>query len=259
MLMINTDKELKLLQKRLIEQSNAAYNKGICLFTDFLNLYEQNVFLSLKSDLYPIRYFSFGGFEDAERKMLCFCGDDSVYDIADIEFPISCLSITPVNKKFSDTLNHRDFLGAILGLGIDRCKVGDILVKDNEAFVFVHNQISNYLLEQLYQVKHTSVTSSLIELTNFEYKPALKEITGTVSSIRLDSIIAVALGKPRSSLKGLIEGGKVFVGGRQVLSGSHILKENDIVSVRGFGRFIYCGSLHQTKKGRYSIKVQLFI
>jgi RNA-binding protein YlmH len=257
--MISADKDEKLLRKRLMDQANTAYNKGICVFSDFLNLYEQNVYLSLKKELPAIKYFTYGGFDDAERKILCFCGDDTIDDIADIEFPISCLKVTPVNKKFSTPLGHRDFLGTILSLGLDRSRVGDILVKDNEGYVFVHNQISSYLTEQLIQIKHTNVSTSLIEHNNFDYKPALKEITGTVSSVRLDSILAVAFNSSRSSLAGLIEGGKVFVGGRLILSSSYTLKENDIVSVRGLGRFIFCGTSYQTKKGRYSIKVLLYI
>jgi len=256
--MINTEKDEKLLQKRLIEQARIAYNKGICVFSDFLNLNEQNIFLGIKKELPAIKHFSFGGFDDAERKMICFCGDDSINDISDIEFPISCLKISPINQKFSDPLSHRDFLGSILGLGIDRSKVGDILVKDNEGYVFVHKNISNYLAEQLLQVKHTSVSCSLEDPANIDYKPEFKEITGTVSSVRLDSVMALALGKSRSSLKGLIEGGKVFVDGRLTLSGSYVLKENEIVSVRGFGRFIYCGTSYQTKKGRYSIRILLY-
>lgn len=255
---MNTDKEEKLLQKRLIEQAQAAYNKGICVFSDFLNLYEQNLFVSLKNELPAVKHFAYGGFDDAERKMICFCGDDSISDIAEIEFPINCLKISPVNPKFSAPLGHRDFLGSILSLGIDRSKIGDILVKDNEAYAFVHRQISAYLTEQLRQIKHTSVYCSQIELESFDYKPEFKEISGTVSSVRLDSILALAMGKSRSSLKGLIEGGKVFVGGRLIQSGSYELKENDIVSVRGFGRFIYCGTSYQTKKGRLSVKILLY-
>lgn len=260
--MINTDKEEKLLKKRMIEQSNIAFNRGFCLFSDFLNLYEQNLFLSLKNELSPIKYFSFGGFEDAERKMICFCGDDKITTPDDVKYPIDCLKISPLSKKFCSPLSHRDFLGSILGLGIDRSRVGDILIRDNEGltegFAFVHRQISNYLIDNLRQIKHTSVYCDPVEPGSFDYKPEYKESTGTVSSIRLDSILALALGKSRSSLKGLIESGKVFVGGRLIQSGSYTLNENDIVSVRGYGRFIYCGTSYQTKKGRYSVKILVY-
>lgn len=257
--MISSDKDEILLKKRMTEQANAAFNKGLYLFSDFLNLYEQNIFAGLKKELPAIKYFLYGGFEDAERKMICYCGMDGKNDLDDISFPISCIRVSPISKKFSTALSHRDFLGSILSLGIDRSKIGDILVKDNEAYVFVQSIIADYLIDQLTQIKHTNVTSELIEQDAFDYKPSFKEITATVSSVRLDSILAVAMGSSRSSLKGVIEGGKVFVGGRLVQSGSYTLKDNEIVSVRGFGKFIYCGTAYQTKKGRYSVKILLYI
>lgn len=257
--MMNLDKEEQILRKHLLDQANAAYNRGICMFSDFLNLNEQNIFLSLKQDLPRIKYFTYGGFSDAERKILCFCGDDSKENIEEIDFPIRCIKIVPVNAKFSDTLNHRDFLGAVLNLGLDRGKIGDILINDNEGFLFTHDQITDFITEQLVKIKHTMVVCEQINQEFFDYQPKLKEIVGTVSSIRLDSILSVAFGSSRSSLTGLIEGGKVYVGGKLVLQNSYTLKDNDVVSVRGLGKFIFSGTSYQTKKGRYSVKILLYI
>lgn len=229
------------------------------MFSDFLNLNEQNIFISLKNELPKIKYFTYGGFEDAERKILCFCGNLSVTDETEIDFPISCIKVEPLNQKFSDSLNHRDFLGAVLNLGLDRGKIGDILILDNEGYLFTMTPISGFITDQLVKVKHTMVSAQVIERQNLQYKPKFKEINGTVASVRLDSILSVAFNSSRSSLIGLIEGGKVFVGGKSVLSNSYTLKENDIVSVRGLGKFIFAGTSYQTKKGRYSVKVLLYI
>lgn len=256
--MINTDKEEQLFRKRLLDQANMAYGRGICLYSDFLNLNEQSIFFSLKNKLPMMKYFTYGGFADAERKILCFCGDDSITEEAELDYPIACIKVMPLNQKFSDTLNHRDFLGAVLNLGLERGKIGDILINENEGYIFAHQGISDYIADQLIKVKHTMVRASIIEEQEFKYTPSFKEVTGTVSSVRLDSILAVAFHSSRSSLSGLIEGGKVYVGGRLVLSNSYNLKENDIVSVRGLGKFIYAGTSHQTKKGRYSVKVYLY-
>lgn len=238
--------------------ANTAYSRGICLYSDFLNLNEQNLFLSLKHELPRIEYFTYGGFNDAERKILCFCGNDSVTKQENIDFPISCIKVVPLNQKFSDSFNHRDFLGAVLNLGIDRSKVGDILIHENEGFLFAGSGISEFIVDQLTRVKHTMVSSTIIEPQDFDYKPKFQEIVGTVSSVRLDSILSVAFHSSRSSLTGLIEGGKVLVGGKVILSNSYFLKENDVVSVRGLGKFIYTGTSYQTKKGRYSVKLLLY-
>ena len=86
-----------------------------------------------------------------------------------------------------------------------------------------------------------------------------KEIQGTVASVRLDAMIALAFSSSRSSMLGLIEGGKVFVNGKMVVSNGHPLKEGDIISVRGYGKFQYEGMGHTTKKGRCSVTVSRYI
>jgi RNA-binding protein YlmH len=252
------DKEEHILRKRLTESANTADQRGICLFSDFLNLNEQNIFLSLKNDLPGIKYFAFGGFPDAERKMLCFCGDERILEQEEVTFPIFCIKIVPQSPKFSDSLNHRDYLGAVLNLGIDRSKVGDILIDDNTGYLFCTEGISSFLTDQLIKIKHTNVSAAVIQKDDFSYRPKYKEVAGTVSSVRLDSILSVAFSSSRSSLTGLIEGGKVFVNSKEVLSNSYQLKENDIVSVRGLGKFKFAGTSYQTKKGRYSVKILLY-
>jgi RNA-binding protein YlmH len=252
------EKEDKFLERRLLDLAGAAYHRGSNIYSDFLNLNEQNIFYSLKNELPMIKYFTYGGYKDAERRILCFCGDTVTADEKDINYPISCIKVKPCNQKFSDSLNHRDFLGAAINLGLDRGKLGDILILENEGYLFAHNSISEFIIEQLTSVKHTRVQCSVIDRKDFDYKPKLKEINSTVSSIRLDSILAAAYHSSRSSLTGLIEGGKVYINGKLVLSNSYSLKENDIISVRGLGKFIYAGTSYQTKKGRLSVKLLLY-
>ena len=255
---MNLDKDEQLLRRRLLDLANTAYHRGIYIFSDFLNRNEQNIFLSLKNELPRIKYFTYGGFQDAERKILCFCGNEQISSLEEIEFPIACIKVVPLNKRFSDCLNHRDFLGAVLNLGLDRSKVGDILIDANEGYLFTHTTISPFIQEQLVKVKHTMVSTIQIEQQDFRYEPKYTEVVGTVSSVRLDSILAVAFHTSRSSLSGLIEGGKVFVNSKEILSNSYLLRENDIVSVRGLGKFLYVGTSYQTKKGRLSVKILLY-
>lgn len=251
-------KEEQLLVSRFRDLAHMADSRGIVLFSDFLNLHEQNLFYQIKNELPDVKYLSYGGYGDAERKILCFCGDFSVDNENGIEFPIACLHITPKNPKFSDKLTHRDILGAVLNLGIERCKTGDIIVDNNEAYIFCCSSICDFIISQLERVKHTMVGVSIIDIRDFKYEPKLRPVTGTVSSVRLDSVLSVAFNGSRSSLSGLIAGGKVFVNGKNVLSNSYNLKENDIVSVRGYGRFIFAGTMNQTKKGRYLVKVLVY-
>ena len=245
---MNNDKEEQLLKKRFFELSKIADLKGICTYTDFLNLNEISIFKSINKELPNVNYQLYGGYEDAERNVICFYGDESVKAFSSY---ITCIRIKPLNKKFSDDLTHRDFLGAIMNLRLERSKIGDILVKEKEAYVFCLSSISSFIIDNLNKIKHTSIQCERMNEEAPEIRPTFKEIRGTISSPRLDSIIALAFGSSRSSMLNLISSGNVFVDGRLVESNSYVLKKGDIVSVRGHGKFIYKELQNQTKKGRY--------
>lgn len=249
-------KEELMLQKRLIELSKIAYQRGIVTFSDFLNLNELNILHTIPKDELHSGYVTFGGYDYSERQMVAFLPDALCYDY---DYPISVLKISPLQKKFSDKLSHRDYLGAVLNLGIERCKIGDILVEEEYAILFVHKSLENYLLDELRKIKHTSVTASIEDMQEFYYQPTTKEIKGTVSSLRLDSLLALAFSSSRSKLVSFIEGGKVFVNGKLITSNGYQIKEEDIVSVRGLGRFRYIETVSQTKKGRYYITLELYV
>ncbi len=249
-------KDEEILSKRFKELSNASLKKMIITNTDFLNLNELNIFEYTKSELSNSNYEIVGGYETCERKMIRFFPE---YDLIDKGPPIVCLKISPSNMKFSDELNHRDFLGAILNLGIERSKIGDILIEENVGYVFCHSNISEYIINNLEKVKHTNIKLSKINDFDVNYTPKFKLITGTVSSIRLDSVIALAFQTSRSKVTGLIEGGKVFVNSKLTINNSYFLKEKDIISVRGHGKFTYESTMKQTKKGRYYISLHKFI
>lgn len=253
---MNNDKEEQLIRKRLLELARTADNKGICTYTDFLTLNEISIFYSLKPELPNMNYDLFGGYESAERKVCCFYGDDSVKAFSNY---ITCIRILPLNKKFSDDLTHRDFLGAIMNLGIERSKIGDILVKEKEGYVFCEQMISTFILDNLDKVKHTSIRCETAKEETLDIKPNFEEVKGTVSSARLDSIIALAFHSSRNSILGVINSGKVYVDGRLIESNSYVLKENQTVSVRGFGKFIYKGLQNQNKKGRYYVTLLKYV
>ena len=249
-------KEQAILQKRFIELSKIAYQREIVTYSDFLNLNELNILHTMPRQDFHTGYETFGGYEFSERQMVAFLPDALCYEK---NYPISVLKIEPLQKKFSEKLSHRDYLGSILNLGIERCKLGDILVEEDYALVFVHNSMEQFLMEELTRIRHTSVMVSVEELQDVSYKPTVKEISGTVSSLRLDSLLALAFSSSRSKLVAYIEAGKVFVNGKLITSNGYQMKENDIVSVRGLGRFQYIKTLSQTKKGRYYVTIHLYI
>ncbi len=249
-------KEEQLLQKRLIELSRIAYQRGIITYSDFLNLNELNILhITPKQDL-DTCYETFGGYDLSERQMVAFLPDALCYEK---NYPICALKIEPLQKKFSEPLSHRDYLGSILNLGIERSKLGDILVKDGYAILFAHKTLKDFLSDELTRIRHTSVVVTEINFEEISYQAETKEIKGTVSSLRLDSLLALAFGSSRSKLVAYIEGGKVFVNGKLITSNGYQIKEDDIVSVRGLGRFQYKKTISQTKKGRFYVTIHLYI
>lgn len=245
-----------LLEKRCIELSRLAYERDIITFTDFFNLNELNILENIDKKLLYSKYQSYGGYDSAQRQMIKFIPDAVSYNEP---MPFSLLKIKQKSSKFSQELGHRDFLGSILGLGIERAKVGDILIEDDVAFIFVHNKIINYIIENLIQVKNTYVSVTECDEIAINYEPKFKLIQGTVSSIRLDTVMALVYKDSRSSLVRFIENGKVFINSKLITSNGYKLKDGDFISIRGLGKLQYCGIISTTKKGKYYIEVKQYI
>lgn len=234
--------------KRVLDLANMAYRKNIPTNTDFLTLYEQDLFLSSKQNVPPVDYKLNGGTAFSERKMICFLPDKELYSTF---LPIDIIEIFPVQIKFSDELSHRDYLGALMNLGIERSVLGDILIReDKRAYLFCKQNMTEYIIQNLSFVKHTNMTCRRFCGEIEELKPRMEQVKGSVASVRLDSILSVAFQGSRSSLSGLIESKKVFVNSRLVESNSYQLKPGDVVSVRGYGKFIYQDITGTSRKGR---------
>ncbi|MDO5520875.1 MAG: YlmH/Sll1252 family protein [bacterium] len=243
------NKEEQLVLKRIVDLAYQADRRGYTTYTDFLNINEQSIFLTNLKELPPVKYQMWGGYEDAERKIIGFYTNDTILTE---EYDIKMLEMKPVNAKFADQLSHRDYLGALMNMGIERCRLGDILIKNNCGYVFTDAVIGEYIASSLTKIKHTTVSCTLKEIEEIDVTPEFQEIHGTIASARLDAIIATVFKASRSSITGLISGGKVFVNSKLIESNSYTLREEDVVSVRGYGKFIFKGINNQTKKGRLS-------
>lgn len=256
------EKEETLLRKRFVELSNTAYQRGIITCSDFLNLNELNILHTTPKDLFPIPYKTFGGYVYSERQMAAFLPDAFLYmEESEIQnlYPIRIVKITPVHVKFAEELGHRDYLGALLNLGIERSKLGDILVQEKSAYVFVNETLADFIVSELVKVCHTIVLPQIVESAEFIYEPKFEIVKGTVASVRLDSLLSLAYNSSRSKLTGLIEGARVYVNGKLITSNAYHIKDNDIISVRGMGRFQFRQIVSETKKGRYYVELYKYI
>lgn len=257
------EKDEILIRKRFIELSEHAYQRGTASYTDFLNLNELNILHTTPKEMFAVSYRTFGGYALLERQMAAFLPDAFCLYREEEEilasYPIEAVKIVPLNEKFAEEMSHRDYLGALLNLGIDRSKLGDILVRDKEAVVFVHKYLTEFLTKELTRVRHTMVQTKKTDIRDFHYEPKIEEIKGTVASVRIDALLSLAYGTSRSKLIPLIEGGRVYVNGKMITGNGYHLKEEDIVSIRGMGRFQYKGILSETKKGRCFVSLYKYI
>lgn len=252
---MNMNKEETLLQKRLIELSRTAYMRGIVTFSDFLNLNELNILHTTPKNLFLSQYETFGGYGLAERQMVAFLPDALSY----VSYPFQIIKIQPQNRRFSEELGHRDYLGAVMNLGIERCKLGDIMIEEDNALLFVKEELAEYVMEHLTRIRNTSVKLAVVQELPASYEPRYEEIRGTVASVRLDTVLSLAYPQSRSKLTAIIESGRVFVNGKLITSNGYRLKDGDIISVRKLGRIVYDGVLSETKKGRYLTAVRRYL
>jgi RNA-binding protein YlmH len=174
----------------------------------------------------------FGGYEGAERQMLGVFPDWQEADTA--LFPIDVLKI---NVKGETAPSHRQYLGTILSLGIERDKIGDILVCEREAYVFLCSDISEFVKENISKVGKCGVFTEYADLKSVVLPEKKFEIVPCVcASLRLDAIVAGLMNKSRNESKNLILSGKVCVNHFETQKTDFVLKEGDLLSIRGFGR-----------------------
>jgi RNA-binding protein YlmH len=246
-----------LQKKRFLELARKSYNSGIYTFTDFLGLGEQSAFAEIQRDLAGIPYTAFGGAEGCERVMLRF-GSEELCGY-DVPHPISIILCKPLSDKFAEKLGHRDFLGAILNLGIDRSVLGDIAIIDNKAYIFAKDSISQFIADGLTKVRKTSVKCEIVDSAPEGGLYKTKEVRVQAVGERIDALVAKVFSISRDDSSTLFSRGLVFISGRCCESTSHKLKEGDVVSVRGYGRFIYRGIEGHSKKGKLNILVEQYV
>lgn len=234
--------------KNLIALAKKSYASGIPRFSDFLSVTEYAEFLKVEQEISYAEVKAFGGYENAERKVIGFGGG---------EFPIVCLKISPINQRFSDKLTHRDFLGSVLNLGLERSVIGDILVKGNVGYLFCLSRMEEYIKNNLTSINHTSV---IVERWEEEVSSLAEkeEISVTVSSLRVDCIVSAVLKVSRSEAERLAENGWILVNGKP-LSGDKKAKAGDTFAVRGKGKFTFLEEEGKSRKDRTFIKVERYV
>ena len=245
--------ENQLLKNRFSELAERAEKRWCWTYSEFLTPAEQAMLCSMKLS---VPHTLDGAYPDAERRLAVFGNELDIGYAAQV--PIVCLHIAARNAKFADDLSHRDFLGALMSLGIRREMLGDILVSDKQAWLLCLESIADYICSELTQVRHTVVEVTRADELPEAILPQAEARNVVLSSERLDAVIAAVYDLSRSESQLLIRQAKVFINSRAVESTSLLLQPNDLVSVRGHGRFRYSGICRETRKGRLRADVQVY-
>lgn len=238
---------------RFLELAERAYRQNIYTYTVFLSPADQAVLLDMEKEISFVPWRLFGGMEDCERRVAAF-GSEEAFGYSE-PFPISCIRIFPLQKKFAEALGHRDYLGALMNQGISRDVLGDIIVKDGDAYVFCLSSMADMLLENVTRIRHTSVRCGLLSELPELLRPVYTPRQETVASLRMDVIVAAVYHLSRSRTGELFVEQKVSLNGKIHGNHSYVLKNGDTVAVRGYGKFIFSKTLGETKKGKLLVEI----
>ncbi|MBR4201524.1 MAG: hypothetical protein IKQ91_09700 [Oscillospiraceae bacterium] len=241
--------------RRFADLAAQADRTGCYTFSDFLSEAEFAQYCTVRQQL-AAPAAAFGGYENAERLMLRF-GDAAQLGY-ETPFPIVCIHIAPLQDKFADALTHRDFLGAVMHLGISRSEIGDILVHGKQAYLFCRDTMAEYICSNIERIRHTSVRCQVTESLPAESAVHTEHMTVQCASVRIDGVIAKVYRFSRNDCNQLFRTGKVFVNGAAVTNNSLLLRAGDKVSVRGSGKFCFCGEEGTTRKGNLLLGIDRF-
>ena len=211
--------------------------------------------IPVKSGSGPYCRFS-GGFEEADRQMLFFVPSYMTEEELVAEL---CIRIAAVRAGFTEPPSHRDYLGSLMNLGITREQIGDIICREDEAFVFAVRETAPFICSELTRVRHTTVTSAIRPPSECPCEVTTRPESGSVSSERVDCLAAHVFHLSRSQAQRLIEQEKVFADGRIITSASYIPASGEKISVRGHGKFRYLGADGKTRKGRLIARYERYV
>ncbi|MDR2649992.1 MAG: hypothetical protein LBB94_09810 [Clostridiales bacterium] len=248
----------KLLVSKVLDRLFLCQTNRQKTFTFFLDPVHTAKFAEILRTRAEERIVAYGGAPGCERKMLGFA--PSFEQLEFIDFPIDRVSVR-FPLKFGSDLSHRDFLGSLTGLGIDRGKIGDINIDGDETEVYVHRDVGSFICTNLERVGHVKVTARIEHVENAfweswrELKPDNgREMVINISSLRIDTIISSAFHVARDASAKLITRGKVSVNWTPVTHNDKVVGKGDTITVYGHGRIRVEMIERSAKKERFVVR-----
>lgn len=249
------DDDERLLGARTLDWVELALRDGKPQATPFLDPSQRELVQGLLGSLGGVQWRSYGGYSKAERQRVVIYPDYYLTEL--IEVPVRAVE---ARGTFQAPPSHRDVLGSVLGLGIERDQVGDILPGAEGAQLLVANELSEFVVANLDRIGRTSVRCEEIDFERLNVEPErIKEIRTTVASMRLDALAAAGYGTSRTKMAREIRMERVKVNWKTITSPATELKEGDVLSIRGRGRVVVQTVSGTTRKGRISVLLQRYM
>lgn len=249
--------EYKLLVAKIIDKYNFSKNKIV--YTDFLNISEISIVKKILLEESISNYIIYGGKEETDRSIVIFYPEKLSLEMVEKNFE-KIFNVIRIRLPNNISYEHKDFLSGIMKLGIKREKFGDIIVTDFGADIITLSEISNILSEDLKTLtrfrKSEITVESINELTILETE--YENLNIIVSSVRLDNFVSELAKCSRGDAEDLIKEGRVFINSINVFKDSKKINVNDIITIRGKGKFIFDGIEKETRSGRYLINMRKY-
>ena len=243
---------------QILDKLTAMERTGTVTSTVFLSERQRVLTEQMLAELHSPSHVFFGGYADAERCVAVFLPEWAEDEPA-VYAPLAYIRAT-WSEKAGARLGHRDFLGALMGAGIRRETVGDILPGDTSCDMIVLQSVAPYLMQNFTSAGRVAL--SLSEITAKDLQAPERErklIHDTVASLRLDSVIGAGFGLSREKASALIRTGHVELNGLVCEKPDRQLSGGETMSARGFGKFRLCAEMHTTKKGRMGITIEKYV
>ena len=258
------NEEDKLLVSKVLDKLEFVQKKNSIETTDFLDMHQKTVAEKVLKSQKITNYICYGGYSNAERVMIIIYPEkledvfhNNQYDFNNIVRVIRVILPNEMKGKYS----HRDYLGAVIKVGLKREKVGDIIVNLDGADLIVSKDISKYIVDsfkELTRFSKSDIYEESIEKLNIT-EPKTEVLNIIIPSMRMDSIVSELIRTSRSKALEIINAERVFVNSEVITKNSKMLKENDMITVRGKGRFKIIKILNSTKKGNLVLEVEKYV
>ena len=256
------NQEERLTAAKILDKLEFTKTKNKIQWTDFLNLNEQELAMKLLKKVNCDNYYFFGGKENSERKVLVIYpeklteefsrkNDSKILSIIRIKLP----------NELEGEYDHRTYLGSCIKIGIEREKIGDILVERTGADIIAKSEIAEFLIQNLsFLTRFKSAEINIEDISNLKDVEVSKiEISAIVASIRLDNIVSTLAKTSRSKAQDILKQERVFLNHQVETKASKEVKVGDIITIRGKGRFEFKEIAGNTRKGRFVIKIDKYV